>query len=307
MIDALSPGTVAPQAQPRRWMRIWTTIVATSRHERVGTFGLAVALLIIVVSVAASVLPLPDPQAPQLLERMQGPLSVGADGTMHLAGTDQLGRDVLSRTIVGARVSLGVAFATVMISGTVGTLLGLVSGARGGKLDYVIMRLVDFQMAMPSLLLAIFLLYLIGTSIANLILLLSIMSWYSYARVVRSEVLRLRSAPFVEAAQVCGASSQRIMLRHLLPQVVPLLIVIAIFDFSTVILAEAGISFLGLGVQPPDTSWGRMISEGQQYITTGAWWLFAAPGLAIFITVLSARLGSSWFTRFFEGSRSRTL
>jgi peptide/nickel transport system permease protein len=162
------------------------------------------------------------------------------------------------------------------------------------------MRLVDFQMALPSLLLAIFLLYLLGTSVVNLILLLSIMSWYSYTRIVRSETLRLRSAPFVEAALVSGAGHWRILRKHILPQITPLLIVVTIFDFSTVILAEAGISYLGLGVQPPDTSWGRMIAEGQQRITTGSWWLFAAPGMAIFLTVLCARLGSPWVSRFLQ-------
>ena len=306
MIDTLTPVASPLALARRRRVSAWHTAVATSRHDWFGTIGLGAALLIIIASVAATALPLPDAETPQLLDRMKGPFSVDANGTMHLAGTDQLGRDVLARTIVGARISLGVAFATVVISGSVGTMLGLVAGYRGGKTDYLIMRLVDFQMAMPSLLLAIFLLYLIGTSIANLVLLLSVMSWYSYTRVVRGEVLRLRSAPFVEAAQVCGASHWRIVVKHLFPQVIPVLVVIAIFDFSTVILAEAGISFLGLGVQPPNTSWGRMISEGQQYITTGAWWLFAAPGLAIFLTVLSARLCSSWFTQFNEGTRRRS-
>jgi peptide/nickel transport system permease protein len=132
----------------------------------------------------------------------------------------------------------------------------------------------------------------------NLILLLSILSWYSYTRIVRSEVLTVKSSVYVEAARACGASDVRIVFRHILPQVFPVLIVVTIFDFSTVMLAEAGISFLGMGIQPPDTSWGRMISEGQQFITTGSWWLFAAPGLAIFLTVLSLRLGSLWISRF---------
>lgn len=267
-----------------------------TRAEPLGGAALLVLLLIVLVTLLGPLLPLPAADAPALSDRLAGPMTISADGTRHLLGTDQLGRDVLSRTIAGAVVSLGVAVAAVLVSGVAGTLLGLIAGYRGGTLDYLMMRLVDVQMAIPSLLLAIFLLYLIGTSIVNLVLLLSILGWYSYTRLLRGEVLRLRSAPFVEAAVVIGCDPWRIMRHHLLPQMAPLLTVVAVLDFSTVILAEAGISFLGFGVQPPDTSWGRMIAEGQTFITTGAWWLFAAPGLALFATVLSVRLGSAWIS-----------
>lgn len=269
-------------------------LARATRADRLGAVAFAVLVTVVLITVLGPALPLPESDTPSLSDRLAAPMTTGNDGTLHLFGTDQLGRDVLARTVAGAVVSLGVAIAAVIISGTVGTILGLLAGYRGGMLDYVTMRLVDFQMAMPALLLAIFLLYLIGTSIINLVLLLSILGWYSYTRIVRSETLRLRSAPFIDAAVVIGCSPWRIMRHHLLPQVVPLLIVIAVLDFSTVILAEAGISFLGFGVQPPDTSWGRMIAEGQAFITTGSWWLFAAPGLALFITVLSVRLASGW-------------
>lgn len=273
-------------------------LARATRADRLGAVAFVILIMVVLITVLGPALPLPESDTPSLGDRLTAPMTTGKDGTLHLFGTDQLGRDVLARTVSGAVVSLGVAIAAVIISGTVGTILGLLAGYRGGMLDYVTMRLVDFQMAMPALLLAIFLLYLIGTSIINLVMLLSILGWYSYTRIVRGETLRLRSAAFIDAAVVIGCSPWRIMRHHLLPQVVPLLIVIAVLDFSTVILAEAGISFLGFGVQPPDTSWGRMIAEGQAFITTGAWWLFAAPGLALFITVLSVRLSSGWIRAY---------
>jgi peptide/nickel transport system permease protein len=252
-------------------------------------------LAILLVALLGPALPLPAPDAQALGDRLRAPLSRGRDGTLHILGTDQLGRDVLSRTIGGASVSLGIAGATVLVSGVVGSLVGLLAGYRRGATDFIAMRLIDVQMAVPPLLLAIFLLYLLGSSLVNLVLLLSILSWWSYARIVRAETLKLRSAPFVEAAVVAGCSERRVILRHLLPQLVPVLVVVAVLDVGSVMLAEAGISFLGFGVQPPDSSWGLLVADGQAFVTTGAWWLFGAPGLAIFATVLLARLASSWF------------
>ena len=281
--------------------RLGRRIRSATSDDPVGATAMVAFALIVLAVLIGPMLPLPDEQLPSLVDRLKGPMTVGTSGETHLLGTDQLGRDVLARTLVGGRVSFLVASLTVLVSGTVGTLVGLVAGYRGGILDYVVMRLVDFQMALPSLLLAIFLLYIIGSSVPNLILLLSILSWYSYTRIVRSEVLGVKSSDYVDAARAMGASDARILFRHILPQVLPVLIVITVFDVSVVMLAEAGISFLGMGIQPPDTSWGRMIAEGQQFITTGSWWLFAAPGLAIFLTVLSLRLGSSWLEHVMKG------
>jgi peptide/nickel transport system permease protein len=154
-------------------------------------------------------------------------------------------------------------------------------------------------MAVPPLLLAIFLLYLIGSSVTNLVALLVFFAWVGYARVVRAETMRLRSAPFVESAVVAGAGESRILIRHIFPQLLPVLVAIAVVEFAAIILAEAGLSFLGLGVQPPDSSWGRMVSDGQAFVTTGAWWLFAVPGAAIFVTVLLARLAAPWVQSLF--------
>lgn len=299
---ATGPASIRSTTPPARLARLGRA----NRQAPAGAVAIVVLLLVFGIVLLGPLLPLPDPQAPSLTTRLHGPLTRNTDGTLHLLGTDQLGRDVLSRTIYGGRVSLGIALAAVIVSGLVGTVFGLLAGYRGGVFDYIVMRLVDFQMAMPSLLLAIFLIYMLGPSLLNLVILLSILSWSSYTRIVRSDTLGLRAADYVEAAIVSGAGQRRILGRHILPQVLPVLSVVAVFDFSAVILAEAGISFLGFGVQPPQTSWGRMIAEGQQFITTGAWWLFAAPGISIIITVLSVRLSSSWVGHLL-GSRDSTL
>ncbi len=300
--DSTGRAAIRPKGQPT----ILARITRASRQSPVGAVAIVFLLFVVGIVLLGPILPIPDPQAPSLTDRLREPFSRNADGTLHLLGTDQLGRDVLSRTIYGGRISLGVALAAVIVSGILGTMLGLVTGYRGGVFDYAVMRLVDFQMAMPSLLLAIFLIYLLGPSLLNLVILLSVLSWSSYTRIVRSDTLGLRSADYVDAAISGGANQRRILGKHILPQVLPVLSVVAVFDFSAVILAEAGISFLGFGVQPPQTSWGRMISEGQEFITTGAWWLFAAPGVSIILTVLSVRLGSTWVGHLL-GSRDSTL
>jgi peptide/nickel transport system permease protein len=228
------------------------------------------------------------------LDRLKPPLSVSSSGTFHLAGTDQLGRDVLSRSVHGARVSLALASSVVLVGGVFGSVLGLIAGYRGGLLDAALMRLADFQMAFPPLLLAIFLLYVAGASLFNLAVFLAVLTWIGFARLARGQALALRSMPYVEAAIATGCRDRRIVLRHLLPQVLPVLIVAAVFDFASMLLAEASLSFLGLGVQPPDSSWGLMLSQGQAFVTTGAWWLVAVPGLAMFVTTLAIRGASNW-------------
>ena len=214
----------------------------------------------VTLALVGPLLPLPEHQDQDLIARLQPPMSRSTDGALHIGGTDQLGRDVVSRLIAGARVTLGVALVTVVIAGSIGTLLGLLAGYRGGVLDHAVMRLVDLQIAFPSLLFAVFLLYLLGSNIMNLVLLLALFGWYSFTRIARAQTLSLRNQTFIESAKAIGCSETRILTRHIFPHLVPVLAVIAVFDFSGVMLAEAGLSFLGLGVQPPDTSWGRMIS-----------------------------------------------
>lgn len=288
-------ATTARHAHGARERRLrWRLLWEHGRGRPIHAAGAVVLLTMVVLALAEPWLPLPDPHAQDLLGRLQPPMSRSADGTLHLAGTDQLGRDVLARTILGARISLGIAVVTVIVSGIVGSVAGLVAGYRGGPFDHVVMRLVDFQMAFPTMLFAIFLLYLLGASLLNLVILLAALSWISYARMARAQTLTLREQVFVESALALGCTNRRVLFRHILPHLLPVLLVIAVFDFATVMLAEAGLSFLGLGVQPPSTSWGRLVADGQAFIYTGGWWLFLVPGLAIFLAVLSARLSSAW-------------
>jgi len=257
-------------------------------------FAAVMLVTVALLAVFGPFLPLANPEQPALLDRLQPPLSTGAEGTLHVAGTDQLGRDVLSRTIHGARVSVGIALVTALVSGTIGSALGLIAGYRGGWVDQLVMRLVDLQMAFPAMLLAVFLLYLIGSSITNLVILLTIFSWAGFARVARAETLRVRNLAFVEGAVAVGATTPRILVFHLLPHLIPVLAVLAVFDFAGVMLAESSLSFLGLGVQPPGSSWGLMLAESREHLYTGGWWLFLIPGAALFVTTLSANLTSRW-------------
>lgn len=268
--------------------------VAITRRNPGGVVAACLLLFAALVALFGPYAPLPDPETPDLVARLQPPLSRGADGTLHLAGTDQLGRDVLARTVAGARISLGIALSAALLAGTIGTALGLLSGYRGGFIDLAVMRLVDLQMAFPSLLLAIFLLYLLGASLTNLVILLVIFSWAGFARVARAETLRLRNAPFIEGAIAVGAGTPRILLRHILPHILPVAAVVAVLDFASVMVAEASLSFLGLGVQPPGSSWGLMLAQSREFLYAGAWWLFAVPGGSLFIVTLCANLASRW-------------
>lgn len=267
------------------------------REARKAPFYAAAAVILALAVGAAAAgpyLPLRDPEAQVLGDRMLAPMSRGADGTLYLAGTDNLGRDTLSRTVHGARLSIGIAASAAIIAGLAGTALGIVAAYRGGIADMLVMRMVDLQMAFPSLVLAIFLLYIIGSNVTNLILLLVIFSWAVFARMARAQTLSLRNQPFVEGAVALGATDTRIIVRHIVPHLIPVMAIVAVFDFAGVMLAEAGLSFLGLGVLPPEISWGLMLSQGREYINTGGWWLLVVPGTALSLTCLSANLTSRW-------------
>lgn len=226
--------------------------------------------------------------------RNQPPMTPSADSWFpHLLGTDALGRDMLSRILFAGQLSLAVGFFGVLVSGGFGVVMGLVAGFYGGRTDAIIMRAVDLQIGFPFLMLAIFILYALGPGFWNVVLVLAIVRWPVYARVTRGMALSLREQQFIESARVIGASNMRIIFRHMLPNLASPILVLATLEIARLILAESALSFLGLGVQPPETSWGRMIADGRQYIGT-AWWLVAMPGLFIFLTALSSNLLATW-------------
>ncbi|KPF41295.1 ABC transporter permease [Rhizobium sp. G187] len=208
-------------------------------------------------------------------------------------GADALGRPLLARIIVATQNTIMVAAGAVLISSVVGTVLGLIAGFSSPRVNQTIMRLADVIMSFPSLLIAVIVLYILGSSILNLMLVLAITRIPVYLRTTRAEVLEIRERMFVQAARVMGASSKRILFRHILPVVLPTLTTLATLDFAYVMLAESALSFLGIGIQPPEITWGLMISQGRQYLTN-AWWLSFWPGLAIILTTMSLNLLSNW-------------
>lgn len=235
-----------------------------------------------------------DPEAGGLMLRNKPPMTEAEDGGFpHVLGTDALGHDQLSRLIYGARISLMVGFASVIISGTIGILLGLVAGYYQGILDDIIMRLVDLQMGFPSLLMALLVLYVLGAGVWKVVLVLAVTRWMVYARVTRSLVLSYREYIFVEAARSTGCSDKRILFFHILPNLLSPILVLGTLEVGTMILTEASLSYLGLGIRPPQSSWGLMLSQGSGYVTS-AWWLVTFPGLAILLTALSLNLLATW-------------
>lgn len=233
-----------------------------------------------------------DPAAIELSSRLSPPAWSPGGTTEHVLGTDHLGRDVLSRTLYGARVSLLVGVATTMLAASLGTFLGMVSGYFRGRAD-IIMRLADVQQAYPFIALAITLVGVVGPGLKTVTLVLGIGGWVLFARVVQGQVLSLRERDYIEAARVVGANDMRIMFRHILPNIASPLIVLGSFAFALMIVTEASLSFLGFGVQPPQSTWGLMLSEARDYMQV-AWWLPTFPGLAIVFTVLGANLLGDW-------------
>ena len=258
----------------------------------------AVAGVLILVAVAIMAAFAPqispfDPAHQDLRSRLVPPAWQSGGSPNHLLGTDQLGRDILSRTVYGTRISLLVGTSVVVLAATLGTFLGLLAGYLGGRVDMVVMRVVDVFLAFPFLLLAIVFMATLGPSLTNIILVLAITGWIDYARVVRGQTLAVREFEYVKAAQALGARSIVIMLRHILPNVASSVIVIASLQIGTVIISEASLTFLGLGIPPSIPTWGSMLATGREYFAL-AWWLATFPGLAIVATVLAVNFVGDW-------------
>lgn len=234
-----------------------------------------------------------------LRDSMTPPLWLEGGGMTHPLGTDNLGRDILSRIIAGARVSVTVAFYAILLSGGVGTLLGMVGGYFGGLTDAVISRIIDIQMSIPALLLAMLFAAVLPPGEAMVVFVIVLSYWTWYARIVRGEVLSLRERDFIALAKVAGVSTPVIFVRHLAPNVLNTLLVLATLQFGSVLVFEAGLSFLGLGIQPPQISWGGMLADGRNFIDV-AWWLITMPGLAIMAACLASNLLGDWLRDTFD-------
>ena len=262
--------------------------VAAIRRNGLGLLGLVLAAAAVLAALAAPIL---APHNPFIGDMTQGLRPPGTPG--HPLGTDQLGRDTLSRVLYGARVALFIGLCTVLVTAIVGGLLGLVAGFFGGWSGQVLMRLCDVQLSFPFILLALTINAIVGLGLRNTIISLSAAGWVVYARVVRGEVLSVKQRDFVQAAAALGTSRARILFRHILPNVAPSIIIVASLQFSQFIVAEAAISFLGFGVQPPTPAWGSMLSESRDFLYV-AWWLAAFPGAALALTALGVNLVGDW-------------
>src|SRR5689334_16668685 len=253
--------------------------------------SIVLAVMVLAAIFAAQVAPY-DPLQTSLTDRLKPPAFAGGSQA-HLLGTDKLGRDVLSRIIWGGRVSLSVSLLVILFTGIIGTTLGILGGFMGGWLDSFLMRITDISLAFPGILIALLLAVILGPSFTTVVLAISLLGWAPYARLIRGDVLRLRNADFVLQARIIGCSPARIMLTHILPNVINPLLILITLSVGLIILVESGLSFLGAGVPPPTPTWGSMVSDGRGLIDT-AWWLSFFPGLGIGLVVLSGNFLGDW-------------
>jgi peptide/nickel transport system permease protein len=267
---------------------------ATRRLGSYPVIPLAIIALMVLIALGADVLAPHNPEVGLLGLRFKPPAWQAGGSAAHLLGTDHLGRDVLSRLLFGARVSLVVGFTAVIVAGLLGVALGITAGYLGGWVDEVIMRLTDTWLALPALTFAIFLAAVMGPSELNIIIVLAAVYWTRYARVIRGEVLSLKERDFVRLAVIAGCSRLAIMRRHILPNVLNSAIVLATLMLGVVVVTEAALSFLGVGVPPPKPAWGLMLADGKRGLMAGYWWLTVLPGVCIMLLVLAANLLGDW-------------
>ena len=265
---------------------------------RSGDVVVLLAFVMLAVVVVCALIPeVLSPQPPNRQEitlRLRPPAWMPRGDSAHLLGTDQLGRDLLSRVIHGARISLVVGFCALLLSGMIGVTIGLLAGYYRGRLDDWIMRLADVQLAVPYVLLAIAIIAVIGPSNVNVVLVLAVNGWVVYARLARGQALSLREREFIQAYRALGATDARIVVRHILPNLLSAVIVVASLELAGIITLESSLSFLGLGIQPPTVSWGYMLADGRTYLLGGAWWVVTFPGLAITATIVSINIIADW-------------
>jgi peptide/nickel transport system permease protein len=256
-------------------------------------FGITVLVVMSGAAILAPQIAPWDPARQMLMKRLRPPAWEARGLREHPLGTDHLGRDILSRIVYGGRISLGVGLSAVTLSALIGVSLGLLAGFHGGRTDAVVMRVADVFLAIPYILLAMGVVFALGPSLLNVILVMAVTRWVQFARIVRADVLSIREREFVSGARARGNRSLRLLLRHVLPNALTPIIVVATLELAFMIIYESALSFLGLGVQPPTPTWGWMLADGRNYIAT-AWWLATFPGLAIMLTVLAVNLLGDW-------------
>jgi peptide/nickel transport system permease protein len=281
-------GVVAgalPSAPARPWMGL--------RGQRLPVLSLTIIAVFVVAALFANVLSPADPEEQTLRQRFTPPVWDARGTAKHLLGTDRLGRDLLSRIIWGSRVSLTAGVLTVLLASAVGAGVGLVAGYYGGRVDTLLMRVTDATMSFPVILLALILAVTVGPSFLNVVIAIAVILWARYARVIRGQVLTLMELDFITQARIAGASTVRIIIRHLFPNTLNTLVVLTTLQVGYVIIVEASLSFLGAGIPPPTPAWGSMIAEGRDFVTS-AWWVSFFPGLAILLVVLAFNLLGDW-------------
>ena len=274
------------------------------RHDTLALFGLMLVALWLGLALLGPAIMQSDPNKQNLSETLLPPAWQEGSVASHPLGTDHLGRDILTRIVYGARTSLVIGVAAVLLAGIIGSLAGIIAAEYGGWIDETLMRIADIQLAIPFILLGITVLALLGASALNMVLVLVLFGWVIFARVVRSEVLHLREQEFIQAARALGARRRRIVLRHLLPNVMGQVIIVGTLELANVIILEAALSFLGVGIRPPQVSWGAMLADGRDYLTV-AWWMATLPGVAITATILGVNLVGDWINDVLDPRRRK--